>query len=118
MALVNLTSKYDLVGSFGKPDGEPVGNMENQKGPAWSIVGPGGTAFPVQKDYYPFNIPANSGLHAGPGQDQAGLSLLGPNYSYQYGNSPAIASFSIRDLDGEIAPWGPYTNVGPEDGFY
>ena len=133
MALVNLTSKFDLVGAFGEPDGPPVGAMNVQSGPAFTITGPGGQQ-PVERGLYPFNIPVNSGLHAGPNADQAGRSLVGPNYQYSYGNSSADVQFSgpLYDLDGEIPfatsgeitinPFGnqqlPYNQFGPSDGFY
>ena len=90
MAIKNLESLYDLVG------GGPISDMENQTGPNFPIVGPG-----VERGAYPFSIPANSQLHAGPGVDQAGRSLLGPNYQFAYGGSSfsAPASSGPDDLD-------------------
>ena len=127
MALVNLESLYDLVGKFGSEGGGPVGNMENQKGPAFKITGPDTT-----RGYYPFNIPSNSSLHGGPNEDQAGRSLVGPSYQYSYGNSTATVRPALLDLDGEIPfathpnitinPLGnqqlPYKLFGPPGGHY
>ena len=86
MAIKNLESLYDLVGGFGAEGGGPVNDMENQTGPNFSITGPG-----VERGAYPFSIPSNSQLHAGPNADQAGRSLLGPNYTYAYGGATGIA---------------------------
>ena len=117
MAIKNLESLYDLVGAFGilGQGGGPVSDMENQTGPNFPIVGPG-----LERGGYPFSIPANSQLHAGPGPDQAGRSLLGPNYQFAYGGSnfiaPAQSSPNDLDLEGVTPPL--YKNTGPEEGFY
>jgi hypothetical protein len=115
MAIKNLESLYDLVGPFGIAGGGPVSDMENQTGPNFPIVGPG-----VERGAYPFSIPANSQLHAGPGADQAGRSLLGPNYQFAYGgaafSAPASSGPDDLDLEGITPPL--YKNTGPEEGFY
>ena len=101
MAIKNLESLYDLVN-----DGE-VNNMESQTGPAFPIVGPD-----VTRGTNP-GIPAGSQLHAGPLENQAGRSLVGPNFAYNYG---ANAAPSVLDKNGVTPP--KYTNNGPEEGFY
>jgi len=131
MALVNLESIYDLVGSPGVAGSGPVGDMANQTGPPWNIIGPD-----ITKGLYPFNIPAGSQLHAGPLENQAGRSLVGPDYSYNYGgaypNASGLALAALLDLNGiipyathpsiTINPLGsqqlPYNQFGPPDGFY
>lgn len=131
MAIQNLSSLYDLVGNFGEADSGPVANMANQTGPSWNITGPGGTA-PFVRSNYPFGVPVNSGLHAGPNADQAGRSLVGPSYAYNYDNSADAVGPALLDLDGVIPfathplitinPFGnqqlPYNQFGPPDGFY
>ena len=101
MAIKNLESLYDLVN-----DGE-VNNMETQTGPAFPIVGPD-----VTRGINP-SIPAGSQLHAGPLENQAGRSLVGPNFAYNYGG---VATPSVLDKNGVTPP--TYTNNGPEEGFY
>jgi len=88
MAIKNLESLYDLVNN-----GE-VNNMETQTGPAFPINGPD-----VTRATNP-SIPAGSQLHAGPAIDQAGRSLVGPAYNYQYGNAGATINPSNHDLNG------------------
>ena len=114
MAIKNLTSKFDLVGAFGDAAGGPVNDMENQTGPNFPIL------TGLERGAYPFNVPVNSGLHVGPKPDQAGRSLLGPNYQYSYGGSNFIAiardSNDDYDLEGRTPPL--YKNTGPEEGFY
>jgi hypothetical protein len=118
MAIKNLESIYDLVGSFGIAGGGPVNDMENQTGPNFPIIG--GSLTSLERGAYPFSIPSNSPLHAGPGADQAGRSLLGPNYQFAYGGSAfsAPASFTDQDLDLEGITPPLYKNTGPEEGFY
>lgn len=113
MAIKNLESLYDLVGPFGEAGGGPVSNMEKQQGPGFPIIGPD-----VTRGYYPFSVPNGSQLHGGPLEDQAGRSLVGPAYTGVYGGSAFTANPSVRDLDGLVPPWGPYRNVGPDEGFY
>lgn len=127
MAIQNLSSLYDLVGGFGAEGSGPVANMENQTGPPFNITGPD-----VVRGNYPFNIPANSQLHGGPLENQAGRSLVGPYYYHTYGNSTAVTPPALLDLDGQIPfathpsitinPFGnqqlPYRQFGPPDGFY
>jgi hypothetical protein len=109
MAIKNLESLYDLIG-----DG-PVNNMEAQTGPAFPIIGPG-----VERGINP-GIPAGSQLHGGPLTNQAGRSLIGPNFAYNYGG---VAIPSQLDLNGNPpplqSPFGPqYANGGgPDEGFY
>ena len=114
MAIKNLESLYDLVGPFGVAGGGPVGDMENQTGPNFPIVNN------LERGAYPFNVPVNSGLHAGPGPDQAGRSLVGPNYQFSYGGSnfiaPAQDTLDDFDLEGRTPPL--YKNTGPTEGFY
>ena len=74
MAIKNLESIHDLV-----QKGE-VNNMESQTGPAFPVVGPD-----VERGLYPFGVPVGSQLHAGPAADQAGRSLVGPNFQGVYG---------------------------------
>lgn len=111
MAIKNLESLYDLVGGFGTAGGGPVNDMENFQGPPFSIVGPD-----VSRGLYPYNVPNGSQLHAGPLENQAGRSLVGPNYQYAYGGSSFIAKFSGLDKNGNTPPL--YKNTGPEEGFY
>jgi hypothetical protein len=89
--------------------------MENQTGNNFPIVGPG-----LERGGYPFSIPANSQLHAGPLVDQPGRSLVGPNYQFSYGGSnfiaPAQTSPDDLDLEGITPPL--YKNTGPGEGFY
>ena len=88
MSLKNLKSIHDLV----QGDTAPVGDMENQTGPAFSITGKD-----VERGLFPFNIPAGSQLHGGPLVDQAGRSLIGPAYQGVYGGVSQPASL---DMDG------------------
>ena len=81
MAIKNLESLFDLI-----QNGE-VSNMEAQTGPSFPIIGPD-----VERGLFPFGIPAGSQLHAGPLGNQAGRSLIGPNYQFSYGG----AAFSIN----------------------
>jgi len=111
MAIKNLESLYDLVGGFGAQGGGPVNDMENQTGPGFPITGPG-----VTRGNYPFNVPNNSQLHAGPLEDQAGRSLVGPAYTAVYGNSAFTTGPSIYDMDG-VTPL-KYSDNGPTEGFY
>lgn len=110
MAIKNLESLYDLVGGFGEAGG-PVNNMENQTGKNFPIVGPG-----VTRGGYPFSTPVGSQLHAGPLENQAGRSLVGPAYTTIYGGAAFTANPSILDMDGVTPPL--YKNVGPDEGFY
>ena len=107
MSLKNLKSIHDLV----QGDTAPVGDMENQTGPAFSIVGPD-----VERGLSPFSIPAGSQLHGGPLLDQAGRSLVGPNYQYAYAGSAASINPSELDING-VTP-DLYKDKGPEEGFY
>ena len=111
MSLKNLTSIHDLV----QEETAPVGDMESQTGPAFPIVGPD-----VERGLSPFNIPAGSQLHGGPLVDQAGRSLVGPNYQFSYGGSnfiaPAQDTLDDFDLEGRTPPL--YKNTGPTEGFY
>ena len=111
MEIKNLESLYDLVGPFGVAGGGPVGDMENQTGPNFPIVGPG-----VERGAYPFSIPACSQLHAGPLVDQPCRSLVGPNYQFAYGGSNFIApaSDSSDDLDLEGVTPDKYTDNLPD----
>jgi|TARA_R110000824_G_scaffold172335_1_gene350148 hypothetical protein len=88
MSLKNLKSIHDLV----QGDTAPVGDMESQTGPAFSITGPD-----VEKGLSPFNIPAGSSLHGGPAVDQVGRSLVGPAYQGIYGG---VSEPSGLDKDG------------------
>ena len=88
MSLKNLKSIHDLV----QGDTAPVGDMESQTGPAFSITGPD-----VERGLSPFNIPAGSQLHGGPLVDQAGRSLVGPAYQGVYGG---VSEPSGLDKDG------------------
>ena len=88
MSLKNLTSLHDLV----QGETAPVGDMEAQTGPAFPVVGPD-----VERGLYPFGVPVGSQLHAGPAADQAGRSLVGPNYQGVYGG---ISAPSGLDNDG------------------
>ena len=107
MSIKNLKSIHDLV----QGDTAPVGDMESQTGPAFSITGPD-----VERGLSPFNIPAGSQLHGGPLVDQAGRSLVGPAYTTIYGGAAFTANPSILDMDGVTPPL--YKNVGPDEGFY
>ena len=104
MSLKNLRSDHDLA-----MGNRPVGEMENQTGPAFSIVGPG-----IGRGLDPFNIPAGSQLHGGPAENQAGRSLVGPQYHYAYGGAATSVDPSIHDLNG--ATPGEYVNEGPQRG--
>lgn len=127
MAIKNLESLYDLVGNMGEYGG-PVANMEGQLGPAFPIVGPD-----VARGHNP-SIPGGSQLHGGPVENQAGRSLVGPAYQYQYGSAASLNEPSNIDLNGiipdfnndaavtPISPLGPqqlpYNVHGPSEGFY
>ena len=102
MALKDLKSIHDLVQGEG-----PVGEMANQSGPNFPVVGPD-----VTKGAYPFSIPNNSQLHGGPLENQAGRSLVGPAYQYAYGSAAAAVNPSTMDLDG-ITP-DKYTDSLPD----
>jgi hypothetical protein len=109
MAIKNLESLYDLVN-----DGE-VNNMESQTGPAFPIVGPD-----VTRATNP-SIPAGSQLHAGPLENQAGRSLVGPNFAYNYGGAAAPSQLDLNGNPPPLqSPFGPqYANGGgPDEGFY
>ena len=93
MALKDLKSIHDLVQGDG-----PVGEMANQTGPNFPITGP-----KTERGAYPFSVPNNSNLHAGPLEDQAGKSLVGSAYQYAYGGAAASVNPSTLDLNG-IAP--------------
>ena len=88
MSLKNLKSIHDLV----QGETAPVGDMEAQTGPAFSITGPG-----IERGLSPFNVPAGSQLHGGPLVDQAGRSLVGPAYQGVYGG---VSEPSGLDNDG------------------
>ena len=90
MALKDLTSIYDLVQGDG-----PTGEMAGQTGPNFPITGP-----KTERGAYPFSVPNNSNLHAGPSADQAGKSLLGSAYQYAYGGAAASINPSTLDLNG------------------
>ena len=98
MAIKNKESIFDLV-----QKGE-VSNMEAQTGPAFPVVGPD-----VERGLYPFGVPVGSQLHAGPAADQAGRSLVGPNYQGVYGG---ISAPSGLDNDG-VTP-DLYTDNPPD----
>ena len=85
MAIKNKESIFDLV-----QKGE-VSNMEAQTGPAFPIV------TDIERGLYPFGVPVGSQLHAGPAANQAGRSLVGPNYQGVYGG---ISAPSGLDNDG------------------
>ena len=102
MALKDLKSIHDLVSGDG-----PVGEMANQSGPNFPIVGPD-----VTRGAYPFSVPNGSQLHGGPLEDQAGRSLVGPAYQYAYGSAAASVNPSTMDLDG-ITP-DKYTDDLPD----
>jgi len=93
MALKDLKSIHDLVQGEG-----PVGEMSGQTGPNFPITGP-----KTERGAYPFSVPNNSNLHAGPLADQAGKSLVGSAYQYAYGSAAASVNPSTFDLNG-IAP--------------
>ena len=93
MALKDLKSIHDLVQGDG-----PVGEMAGQTGPNFPITGP-----KTERGAYPFSVPNNSNLHAGPLADQAGKSLMGAAYQYAYGGAAASVNPSNLDLNG-IAP--------------
>jgi len=98
MSIKNLESIHDLV-----QKGE-VNNMESQTGPAFPIVGPN-----VERGLYPFGVPNGSQLHGGPAVNQAGRSLVGPNYQGAYGG---ISSPSVLDNNGETPD--DYSRGGPD----
>ena len=82
MAIKNLTSIHDLV----QGDDAPVANMENQKGPGFAFPITDGTPSALKRLFADqFGVPNKSPLHAGPLEDRAGLSLVGPEYRHQYG---------------------------------
>ncbi len=105
MAIKNLQSIFDLVGNPGEAGG-PVNNMETQTGPAFPIVDE-----MLNRATNP-SVPANSHLHAGQAEDQAGRSLVGPAYNYQYGGAAATVNPSNQDLNG-ITP-SQYLNNLPD----
>ena len=92
MAIINLTSIHDLV----QEDG-PVGNMANQTGPNFPILGPG--VF----DKAPVSgVPTKSPLHSnGIAQPVKSVSLLGPAYKYAYGGDATVVNPSSFDLNGQ-----------------
>lgn len=102
MALKDLKSIHDLVQGDG-----PVGEMANQTGPNFPIVGPD-----VTKGAYPFSTPNNSQLHGGPLENQAGRSLVGPAYQYAYGGAASSTNPSSLDKNGVTPP--QYTDNLPD----
>ena len=93
MSLKNLTSIHDLV----QGDTAPVGDMENQTGPNFPILGPG--VF----DKGPVSgVPTKSPLHSnGIAQPGKSVSLLGPSYKYAYGDAATSVDRSNHDLNGQ-----------------
>ncbi len=89
MSLKNKSSIFDLV----QEDDAPVGNMAGQTGPAFPIVGE-----KFERGIYPFSIPNNSNLHAGPNVDQAGASLVGPAYQGIYGGASQPSSLDKNGI--------------------
>ena len=106
MALKDLNSIHDLV----QGENAPVGNMENQKGPGLGFSIADGTPIALKRMFADqFGVPNNSPLHAGPLEDRAGLSLIGPNYKHQYGG---VSKPSTLDNNG-VTP-DQYLNNLPE----
>jgi hypothetical protein len=82
MAIKDLKSIHDLV----QGENAPVGDMENQKGPGNGFAIVDGTPLTLKRGFMDeAGVPTKSPLHAGPLEDRAGLSLVGPNYKHQYG---------------------------------
>ena len=100
MALKDLKSIHDLIQGDG-----PVGEMTGQTGPNFPITGP-----KTERGAYPFSIPNNSNLHAGPLADQAGKSLVGSAYQYAYGGAAASVNPSTLDLNGITPDFYPINN--------
>ena len=110
MAIKNLRSIHDLVNQDDLGILAPVADMAKQTGDGngFTIIGPDlSTGFDPQP-------PVGSQLHAGPAVDQAGRSLVGPQYHYAYGGAAASVNPSIHDLNG-VTP-SKYVNEGPQRG--
>ena len=101
MAIKNLTSIHDLV----QGDDAPVANMESQKGPGFAFPIADGTPSALKRLFADqFGVPNKSPLHAGPLEDRAGLSLVGPEYRHQYGGVSMPSTLDNPLTNGSSTP--------------
>ena len=101
MSLKNLRSELDLI----RGENAPVGNMENQKGPGNGFPIVDGTPLALKRGFMDgIGVPNRSPLHAGPLEDRAGLSLVGPEYRHQYGGVSMPSNLDNPLTNGQSTP--------------